>query len=506
MNIYNYLNKNYLEENLGEILCLLEERSNKLNMNNNIVIDNLNYVKKYERENLKKKEIIFEKEKENKLLKQLYIDKTNEEIVFEQAISHYIKLLNSRNEKLNKKIFICHEKELLINYKNKLINELINLNIKETNESNKNYINKNEINKKKNTNNINNRKFKDIYVRPKLNKIQKNNISKINKENNNLKVNNSLNDLRNKKIIFINEKTDSKKQNKTYIKNKPKRSSSYIFNESKFDNLNEEFLNKYNKKIIKKLSINSKNENDQLKENDNNEIKKKKQLSRNNEMQNCSIDYLIEARENLKKMLYRNDSLLKKKNLNETDIRILKNNKIKNEDDNYQKKTINNNYQDKSDMRRILNNNALMNSIKIKIFEKEKNKKNNKFYENLIKVIFINLSFSNIKTNIFHSIKNYRKVNIYFLIKKWINEFKIGKKITNLLLSVVNKYNEIIKKNKIEIINDNEFLNKLYFSNGEINNEINKYEENLTKIKQIAKEVKEIEKNISDFSNNMKKN
>ena len=223
-------------------------------------------------------------------------------------------------------------------------------------------------------------------------------------------------------------------------------------------------------------------------------------------MQNCSIDYLIEARENLKKMLYRNDSLLKKKNLNETDIRILKNNKIKNEDDNYQKKTINNNYQDKSDMRRILNNNALMNSIKIRIFEKEKNKKNNKFYENLIKVIFINLSFSNIKTNIFHTIKNYRKVNVYFLIKKWINEFKIGKKITNLLLSVVNNYNEIIKKNKIEIINDNEFLNKLYFSNGEINNEINKYEENLTKIKQIAKEVKEIEKNISDFSNNMKKN
>ena len=157
-------------------------------------------------------------------------------------------------------------------------------------------------------------------------------------------------------------------------------------------------------------------------------------------------------------------------------------------------------------MRRILNNNALMNSIKIKIFEKEKNKKNNKFYENLIKVIFINLSFSNIKTNIFHTIKNYRKVNVYFLIKKWINEFKIGKKITNLLLSVVNNYNEIIKKNKIEIINDNEFLNKLYFSNGEINNEINKYEENLTKIKQIAKEVKEIEKNISDFSNNMKKN
>ena len=37
-----------------------------------------------------------------------------------------------------------------------------------------------------------------------------------------------------------------------------------------------------------------------------------------------------------------------------------------------------------------------------------------------------------------------------FLIKKWINEFKIGKKITNLLLSVLNKYNEIIKKNKIE--------------------------------------------------------
>ena len=149
MNIYNYLNKNYLEENLGEILCLLEERSKKLNMNNNLIKDNLNFLKKFERENLKKKEIIFEKEKENKLLKQLYIDKTNEEIVFEQAISHYIKLLNSRNEKLNKKIFICHEKELLINYKNKLINELINLNIKETNESNKNYINKNEINKKK---------------------------------------------------------------------------------------------------------------------------------------------------------------------------------------------------------------------------------------------------------------------------------------------------------------------------------------------------------------------
>ena len=70
MNIYNYPNKNYLEENLGEILCLLEERSEKMNMNNNIVIDNLNYVKKYERENLKKKENIFEKEKENKLLKQ----------------------------------------------------------------------------------------------------------------------------------------------------------------------------------------------------------------------------------------------------------------------------------------------------------------------------------------------------------------------------------------------------------------------------------------------------
>ena len=133
MNIYNYPNKNYLEENLGEILCLLEEKSEKMNMNNNIVIDNLNYVKKYERENLKKKEIIFEKEKENKLLKQLYIDKTNEEIVFEQAISHYIKLLNSRNEKLNKKIFICHEKELLINYKNKLINELFNLKIKKKN-------------------------------------------------------------------------------------------------------------------------------------------------------------------------------------------------------------------------------------------------------------------------------------------------------------------------------------------------------------------------------------
>ncbi len=69
MNIYNYPNKNYLEENLGEILCLLEERSKKLNMNNNLIKDNLNFLKKFERENLKKKEIIFEKEKENKLLK-----------------------------------------------------------------------------------------------------------------------------------------------------------------------------------------------------------------------------------------------------------------------------------------------------------------------------------------------------------------------------------------------------------------------------------------------------
>ena len=227
--------------------------------------------------------------------------------------------------------------------------------------------------------------------------------------------------------------------------------------------------------------------------------------SRNNSISlNHSTDYLLEARENLKKILFK-DPKLKSKLLNETFYtRDKNNNYILNISSQDNLKKGKNKYlfkDNKSDMRQFFFQNALLESLHSKLND-EKNKKS---FDYFLNVLFKKLSsyHHNLKKYIFQIIRKYYKINFVYFLKIWLKKYKLGRKLSNILINISKKYNKDRKKNQIEIIEDNEFLNNLNIKSIDGEEEINKYKESLLQIKKIKKEIKEVEKKISEFTNNI---
>ena len=542
----NYIQKQkFLEENISEIVCSLEESSEKMIFKQNIIDDNLKAINKYEKNLNKIKEILNGKNKEFNFLKELI--KRNSKLNCNQSFLKYLEFIKLKNQELNSKLIIFHNKELMINYKNRIINELLKSKVKNINENNTQKYNglifqgnNKEINKQYLDKNDSVKSISSISIKlngntqnlkPKEIKIENNNNIKKNKDKfyHKWKVNNSFNQLKNKEYIFFN--VDN--QIKTYTKNNNTKdirtnNSNIIYLDNELDKINESIIIKNGKKRnnnSKRINLSQDdkiiNINYKYKKNlsnyskNNSEIKSSKRKlsngnsttkeSRNNSISlNHSTDYLIEARENLKKILFK-DPKLKSKLLNETFYtRDKNNNYILNVSSQDNLKKGKNKYlfkDNKSDMRQFFFQNALLESLHSKLID-EKNKKS---FDCFLNVLFIKLTsyHHNLKKYIFQIIRKYYKINFVYFLKIWLKKYKLGRKLSNILINISKKYNKDRKKNQIEIIEDNEFLNNLNFKSIDGEEEINEYKESLLQIKKITKEIKEIEKKISEFTNNI---
>ena len=535
----------FLEENISEIVCSLEESSEKMIFKQNIIDDNLKAINKYEKNLNKIKEILNGKNKEFNFLKELI--KRNSKLDYNQSFLKYLEFIKLKNQELNSKLIIFHNKELMINYKNRIINELLKSKVKNINENNTQKYNglifqgnNKEINKQYLDKNDSVKSISSISIKlngntqnlkPKEIKIENNNNIKKNKDKfyHKWKVNNSFNQLKNKEYIFFNDDN----QIKTYTKNNNTKdirtnNSNIIYLDNELDKINESIIIKNGKKRnnnSKRINLSQDdkiiNINYKYKKNlsnyskNNSEIKSSKRKlsngnsttkeSRNNSISlNHSTDYLIEARENLKKILFK-DPKLKSKLLNETFYtRDKNNNYILNVSSQDNLKKGKNKYlfkDNKSDMRQFFFQNALLESLHSKLID-EKNKKS---FDYFLNVLFIKLTsyHHNLKKYIFQTIRKYYKINFVYFLKIWLKKYKLGRKLSNILINISKKYNKDRKKNQIEIIEDNEFLNNLNFKSIDGEEEINKYKESLLQIKKITKEIKEIEKKISEFTNNI---
>lgn len=542
----NYIQKQkFLEENISEIVCSLEESSEKMIFKQNIIDDNLKAINKYEKNLNKIKEILNGKNKEFNFVKELL--KRNSKLDYNQSFLKYLEFIKLKNQELNSKLIIFHNKELMINYKNRIINELLKSKVKNINENNTQKYNglifqgnNKEINKQYLDKNDSVKSISSISIKlngntqnlkPKEIKIENNNNIKKNKDKfyHKWKVNNSFNQLKNKEYIFFNDDN----QIKTFTKNNNTKdirtnNSNIIYLDNELDKINESIIIKNGKKRnnnSKRINLSQDdkiiNINYKYKKNlsnyskNNSEIKSSKRKlsngnsttkeSRNNSISlNHSTDYLIEARENLKKILFK-DPKLKSKLLNETFYtRDKNNNYILNISSQDNLKKGKNKYlfkDNKSDMRQFFFQNALLESLHSKLID-EKNKKS---FDCFLNVLFIKLTsyHHNLKKYIFQIIRKYYKINFVYFLKIWLKKYKLGRKLSNILINISKKYNKDRKKNQIEIIEDNEFLNNLNFKSIDGEEEINKYKESLLQIKKITKEIKEVEKKISEFTNNI---
>ena len=540
----NYIQKQkFLEENISEIVCSLEESSEKMIFKQNIIDDNLKAINKYEKNLNKIKEILNGKNKEFNFVKELL--KRNSKLDYNQSFLKYLEFIKLKNQELNSKLIIFHNKELMINYKNRIINELLKSKVKNINENNTQKYNglifqgnNKEINKQYLDKNDSVKSISSISIKlngntqnlkPKEIKIENNNNIKKNKDKfyHKWKVNNSFNQLKNKEYIFFNDDN----QIKTYTKNNNTKdirtnNSNIIYLDNELDKINESIIIKNGKKRnnnSKRINLSQDdkiiNINYKYKKNlsnyskNNSEIKSSKRKlsngnsttkeSRNNSISlNHSTDYLLEARENLKKILFK-DPKLKSKLLNET-FYTRNNNYILNVSSQDNLKKGKNKYlfkDNKSDMRQFFFQNALLESLHSKLID-EKNKKS---FDYFLNVLFKKLSsyHHNLKKYIFQIIRKYYKINFVYFLKIWLKKYKLGRKLSNILINISKKYNKDRKKNQIEIIEDNEFLNNLNIKSIDGEEEINKYKESLLQIKKITKEIKEVEKKISEFTNNI---
>ena len=146
--------------------------------------------------------------------------------------------------------------------------------------------------------------------------------------------------------------------------------------------------------------------------------------------------------------------------------------------------------------------------------DKEKiNKKKLQKYCEFAKILFSKLKIYNINLNkiIFNKLKYfYEKVKL----KTLFNNLYINKKniiiynIKEILQNTSTIYNEVINE---EIINDDSFLNEIDLNQININDKqkkssLNKFTNNLIKLKNINKEINDIENKIMIFTNNISQN
>ena len=221
----------------------MELKMRDVSINNIKVKDNLKEIRKLENKKYSLDEIISDKKSELSILKQLLILKENKKLDFQDIASKYLTQLISIDDKMNNKIDKLEQKNFLVEKKKKIINSLVECFNNEFNNclNNNNNINdKNDMNKKfkkykshlfeekltkinydcyknenlnLNNNNIinNNCKDKDKDSNVEFNEKEKKDIYKdfqasINQTN--------INDINNRKNNNIDQKRDSKKNNR----------------------------------------------------------------------------------------------------------------------------------------------------------------------------------------------------------------------------------------------------------------------------------------------------
>ena len=433
-------------------------------INDLIIKENLNKIKKIENENNYLDDILYDKKSELNLLKQLLILKQKKKLNFEDIISKYLDQLILINNKVNNKIDMLKQNNLIINKKKKVINTLFdNLNKEFNNYLNKD--NKDETNsnllKEKTNEKLNIKKNYSL-----LNVLSNGNNKEVYKKTNMYQKNNE-------KYNIINGLKTTTNINNIELK-------------LKYDEINDS-------NIIPNL-INNKN---QINKNtDNNhkfkEIKndKYKSNSRGKKTNNNSYDSHMKINQNINKKA--NNSYNNKNN-----------NKIKND-------KIFNIKSEKYNFKVNKNLQASRENLKYFILKNENEKQNKeqiKKYNNFIKLLYIKINnyYNNINRRCLNTLIKY---NIQLKLKNLLNNYINNKgiiisKIKTILQKCSSIYNNNIHE---EVINEDLFLNKINQKNVNINNNkqkysIEDYKNNLNKLKSINEEIKELENKILSFTN-----
>ena len=433
-------------------------------INDLIIKDNLNKIKKIENENNFLDDILYDKKSELNLLKQLLILKQKKKLNFEDIISKYLDQLVLINDKVNNKIDMLKQNNLIINKKKKVINTLFdNLN----NEFN-NYLNKEnkdetytKLLKEKTNEKLNIKKNYSL-----LNVLSNGNNKEVYKKTNMYEKNNEKNNM-------INGLKTSTNINNIVLKLKNDEIKDSNIIPSLINNKNQTNKNRDNNHKFKEIKID-----------------KNKFNSRGKKSNNKSYDNHMKINQNINKKV--NNSY------NNKDNNKIKNDKIFNIKSEKYNFKVNKNLQTSRE------------NLKYLILKNENEKQNKeqiKKYNNFIKLIYKKIN------NYYYNI-NRRCLNI--LIK-----YNIQLKLKNLLNNYINNNGIIISKIKIilqkcsliynnniheEVINEDLFLNKINQKNVNKNNNkkkysIEDYKNNLNKIKGINEEIKELENKILTFAN-----
>ena len=433
---------------------------------NNIKIkENLNSIKRSENKINYLDDMILDKKSELNLLKKLLILKEQKKLNFEDIISKYLYQLILIDNRTNDKLDLLKKKNYIINRKQKIINMLIgnfndNLNSYLKNDKkDKNYnnlINDNDELKEKLSNRNSDKKY---FYSNGINKYinrdpiscktinQKINIFNDDKDNynHNIKKNNELEKGEIEEYIndFENYINNAKLNEKKNCDNQDKINNINVYHEKNNNSIN----NKQKKDNIININNINNNNNDNLYLDDNKTSNNKSYYIQNNKMNFKPNKNLQKSRENLKNLIVQNDK------------------------------------------------------------EKSNKRKKEKYYS-FIKLLISKIKqyYNQLNKIAFNKLKNYI---IILKFKNILNKYIKYKK--NIIIS---KIKEILKQSsfiynqniKIEIINDDEFLNGIKLNKNSKSNKkdiIKDIKSNLDKLKCINKEIKNMENIIRIYSNKL---
>ena len=538
---------NKIQNLLLSTINSLEKQSKSTSLNNIYIKENLQSIKYHDKRLEKMNENILIKQEELKLLNELLNLKDENKLLFSDLSIPYLNFLVSANKNYDDKLNSLYQKELIINKKEKIINNILGINTNNLYDQ----IDDNIITSK------------PIDINKFLTK-SKTNSEKIIDLNRNLEktfihdVNNSLNDNSSNKKINNSNLPKNKSEKRTGKKKKIKsegggmsripngksknsfNNSSFIKMESEKDmlgsykNLNDQDFNQILQNFDNQISGSKdvKNEKKDKIKNIKMDINKKDNSKNASSAKNKEKNQKDKKNGNKQQIEKKNEEKLQKEKENEDSRQIEKdklvkfNNKNKDQNKSVDNKKYKDNKNDNVSTKKRKNDNTKTDNLKD---NNTINKKNKNFVKNnnnkplkpkkiynltpektiiharkvLKKLLFKQNKYKEIFKDINYNPKNDNNLKNFIL---YILDIGYFWQIIIILLHKCSKiYNKNMKiKNSEIIINDSDFLDKLdtYFCdnrNGIDKNDIEMYENGLNKIKKLDNEISDLKNKISDF-------
>ena len=443
----NRNNDKNIQELINKGLNDIEERTKYLSIKDIEIKENIRSIKLKEKQIDKINQTILNKKEELKLIKELFILKEEKKMNIKNIIDSYLDFLLSSNDNLDNKLNNLFQKEIIINSKQKVINNLLG---EDKNETDYDYIYEN-INRPLD--------ISKFYIKPKKSENGGDNLdeffmNEIKNLNNNIK-----NDMNN--INYNNNNLYQIKKNKiSSCSSYGKISNGIKLDELSYNNsknrLDDQMFNNYvNTKIQKKIQKPI-----YIKENRDNRDKSEKGYKFNNE-----YDKFFNIVTNEKNKTCRNDYLKYKP--------VISNHKGN----------------------KIVNNFARTDTKDITGYNLEPNNKLQK-----ARIIYKRLLEKLKKSNelFFYDNINY---NLQFFFMNALNSNYFLRKILCILYECLEIYNPYRRTNT-ETVHDSVFISKLnnnFDSDMDDINNINVYEKGLEEIKKITQETKQLQDKISQF-------